>query len=198
MLFVAHLCWGQIIVRVLNYRPTGEFGFVMKAMNAIEVGAQQPFSKRLTKRWRGNMSLLYLNMKPRLEIFPVVGFTVDSKGRRVIPGLQTFNKYRILQFIIGYDYAIIHKEKFNFYAGADMVAGRTNVDYILVYPTWKNEMYEGGDILAGLRLRLGIDYNITQALGIFINANREGFFIAQSSGIFGANDYGLGMRYSFN
>jgi hypothetical protein len=198
LVFVAQLGWSQFIVRAVNYRPTGEFGFVMKALTTIEIGNQQRFSKRPTKRGRMVASILYLNMKPRLEVFPIAGFASDGRGSRVIPGIQSFEKYRLLQFIFGYDYAFVHKEKFNFYVGADLVAGLASVNYTVIYPTWKNETYQGGGGLGGFRLRLGLDYKLTETIGVFVSANRGGFLITEPAGFFAANDYGLGMCYSFN
>jgi hypothetical protein len=195
--FVTQLGWSQLMVRAVNYRPTGEFGFVMKPLISVEIGNQQRFRKSATRRWRSVASLLYLNMKPRMDVFPIAGFASDGKGSRVIPGIQSFEKYNLLQLIFGYDYAFVHKEKFNVYVGADLVAGFASVDYTIIYPTWKNETYQGGGGLGGFRVRLGLDYNLTEAMGVFISANSGGFLITEPAGFLSANDFGLGMRYSF-
>ncbi|WP_353484529.1 hypothetical protein [Haliscomenobacter sp.] len=198
LLFVTTLSFGQISIRVFNYHPTGEFGFVMSPLTSLELGLQGRFSKRIERRWRANMSLVYLRMKPRLDVFPVAGFAVDGKGSRVIPGLQSFQKYNIAQFIFGYDYAIVHKEKFNFYAGLDLLGGAASVDYELVYPSWKDETYQGGGVMVGLRARLGVEYAISDHIGVCINTNRSGFYLREPAAKLWAIDYGLGVRYTFN
>ena len=198
LFFASHLAYGQIGVRVFNYRPTGEFGFAMKPLVSLEIGYQPRFSKRSTKRWRTGFSLLYLNMKPRLEVFPVYGVRYDGNGTTVLPGYQSFQKYAIFQLTGGSDFAFIHKDKYNVYAGADLVIGAANVEYTNVIIGWKDESYQGGGILAGFRFRLGVDYNITDHIGVFVNANRQGFLVTEPGALNGANDFGLGMRYSFN
>lgn len=198
LLFITTLSFGQISIRVFNYRPTGEFGFVMNPLTSLELGYQGPFSKRIDRRWRSNMSLVYLRMKPRLDVFPVAGFAADGNGSRVIPGLQSFQKYNIAQLVFGGDFAIVHQEKFNFYAGLDLVGGVASVDYELIYPSWKDETYQGGGVMVGLRGRLGAEYAISDHMGIFINTNRSGFFISEPAAKLWAVDFGLGIRYSFN
>lgn len=197
LLFVTTLSFGQISIRVFNYRPTGEFGFVMNPLTSLELGYQGQFSKRIDRRLRSNISLVYLRMKPRLDVFPVAGFAVDGKGSRVIPGLQSFQKYKIAQFIFGLDYAIVHQEKFNFYAGLDLLGGVASVDYELIYPSWKDETYQGGGAMVGLRARLGVEYAVSDHMGIFINTNRSGFIIQEPAAKLWAIDYGLGVRYTF-
>ena len=119
-------------------------------------------------------------------------------GTTVLPGYQSFQKYAIFQLNGGIDYAFIHKKKLNVYAGADLVIGTASVDYTNVIIGWKDESYQGGGILAGFRFRLGVDYNITDNIGVFVNANRQGFLVTEPGALNGANDYGLGVRYSFN
>ena len=55
-------------VRVYNYRPTGEFGFVMKPTYTAEIMFIDEFRKK--KRTRFNFSATYLHMKPRMAEFP--------------------------------------------------------------------------------------------------------------------------------
>lgn len=198
LLLATNLSYGQISLRVFNYRPTGEFGAVMKPLVSVEIGYQGRFSQRTTKRMRTGISLLYLNMKPRLEVFPVYGIREDGSGTTVLPGYQSFQKYALFQLIGGIDYAFIHKEKLNVYAGVDLVIGTASVEYTNLIIGLIDEGYQGGGILSGFRFRLGVDYEITDDIDVFVNANRQGFLLNEPRALNGANDYGLGMRYTFN
>ncbi|MCB0476355.1 MAG: hypothetical protein KDC69_11810, partial [Flavobacteriaceae bacterium] len=123
LFFAPNLTFGQIAVRVFNFRPTGELGFVMKPTTSVEIAFQDRFSKRSTKRFRTGFSLQYISMKPRLDVFPVSGVGSDANGFRVLPGKQSFQKYAMIQMTGGMDYAFIHKEKLNVFAGFDIVGG---------------------------------------------------------------------------
>ena len=188
----------QVSLRLVNYRPTGEFGFVMKPAWSVEVGWQPRFSKRTTKRMRTGFSLLYLNMKPRMEVFPVSGVLHDGNGTTVLPGSQAFQRYRVFQLAGGFDYAVVHRQKLNLYAGFDIIAGVVSVDYTHDIPGWKNESYQGGGIMGGGRVRLGAEYSLSDRISIFLNASRSTFLLSEPTSISSANDYGLGVRYSFN
>ncbi len=196
LVFVAQVGFGQATVRVFNYRPTGEFGFVMKPLTSVEVAWQARFSKRPTKRWRSGISLLYLPLQPRLAVFPLYGVLQDGRGTTIVPTAQAYQQYTMFQLAMGSDYALVHRKKFNFYVGADLVAGAAKVDY--TYAGLTDESYQGGSILAGFRARVGAEYAVTSHIGVFVTANREGFLMAEPKAYLAANDYGIGLRYSFN
>lgn len=189
--------YGQIAVRVFSYHPTGEFGFAMKPLVSGEVSYQYGFSKRSTKRWRAGFSLVLLNLKPRMEVFPVYGVLSDGAGTRVIAGQQSFQRYFIAQLCGGSDFAFVHKEKINLYAGADIVVGGASVDYTSVYPGLKGESYSGGGILGGFRARVGAEYSFSDHFSAFANAHRSVFLITEPASIPWAYDFGVGVRYSF-
>lgn len=190
--------FGQISLRVFNYRPSGEFGFAMKPLVSAEIGYQPRFSKRPTKRMRTGFSILYLNMKPRMEVFPVYATGDDGKGNSVFPGAQSFQRYMVIQLIGGVDYAFYHKEKINVFGGFDIVAGAASVDYTSIISGWKDESYQGGGYLGGFRFRLGAEYSLSDHFGLVLTANKSVYLISEPASINWANDFGLGVRYSFN
>ena len=198
LFFASHITYGQLSLRIFNYRPTGEFGFAMKPLVSMEIGTQGRFSKRATKRTRVGFSATFLKMEPRLEVFPTYGVVSDGAGTRVLPGVQAFGKYNVFQLFGGMDYAFLHNEKYNVYAGIDLIAGVISVDYTDYVESWKDESYSGGGILAGFRFRLGIEYNLTDQISAFIDANRQGFLVAEPRALNDGNDYGLGLRYTFD
>jgi hypothetical protein len=196
-LFLCAISFGQISLKAFNYRPTGEFGMTMKPLISVEIGWQDRFSRRSTKRWRYGFSLQYLNMKPRMEVFPVYAVGDNGNGFQVFPGHQSFQRYAILQLMGGGDFAFIHKEKLNVYAGASLIVGAASIDYTDIIEGWKNESYSGGGILGGGRVRLGAEYAFTDNFALFFDMNRNGFLVAEPLAFLTANDYGLGARYSF-
>lgn len=186
----------QVFVRAFNYRPSGEFGFVMKPLVSAEVGWQNRFSKRSTKRWRSGFSAQVLNMQPRMEVFPTVSAISDDSGFRVLPGGQIFHRYFIGQLNGGLDYAFVHKKDLNIYAGLDVTIGGASVAYTFYVPTIKHEDYDGGGYLGGLRARLGVEYTLSDHFSAFANAHRSFFWLSDPLSFPWAWDFGLGLRYS--
>ncbi|MFZ2899178.1 MAG: hypothetical protein WA004_11175 [Saprospiraceae bacterium] len=186
----------QIFVRALHYRPSGEFGFVMKPLVSAEIGWQNRFSKRSTKRFRSGFSVQVLNMQPRMEVFPTVSTISDGNGFRVLPGGQIFHRYFIGQLNGGLDYAFVHKKDLNIYTGLDVTVGGANVAYTSYAPTVIHEDYDGGGYLGGLRARLGIEYTLSDHFSAFANAHRSFFLLSDPLSLPWAWDFGLGLRYS--
>ena len=197
LLFLCNISFGQISLRAVNYRPAGELGFTMKPLISAEIGWQSRFSKRSTKRFRHGMSIMYLAMKPRMEVFPTYGVLYDGNGTTVIPSAQAFQKYAIFQVAAGSDFAFIHKKQFNVFVGADLIAGAASIDYTS-NNVLSGETYQGGSILAGFRGRLGAEYRINDQISVFLTVNHHRMMIADPLSFIHANDVGLGARYSFN
>jgi hypothetical protein len=187
----------QVFIRAFNYRPSGEFGFAMKPLVSAEIGWQNRFSKRSTKRWRSGFSAQVLNMKPRMEVFPTVSTISDGNGFRVLPGEQTFHRYFIGQLNGGLDYAFVHKKDLNVYAGLDVTVGAASVAYTSYAPTVIHEDYDGGGYLGGLRARLGVEYTLSDHFSAFANVHRSFFYLEDPIAFSWAYDFGLGLRYSF-
>lgn len=195
ILFGYNVSFGQISAKVFNYRPTGEFGFVMKPAYSAELGYMIPFEDRGS--FRLNASITYIVMKPRMESFPIYGLLYKGGGATVLAGKQSFQKYNISLLFVGFDYAMMKKNRFTFYAGTDMVMGGVDSEYTYEIETMITVSYSGGAILGGFRFRLGSEFDVNEHIGIFLNAQRQILLITEPRGLFWANDYGLGMHYSF-
>jgi hypothetical protein len=196
LLFIAYSSFGQT-VRVFNYHPTGNFGVVMKPLTSVEIGSQTRFSKRSTKNNRWGFSFLYLNMKPRADSFPTTKLAYDVHGRKYEPTVHYFSKYALFQTTMGYDYAFVHKERLNVYAGLDLVVGVSTIALVEGYTNGMYEHYEGNSVLGGYRLRLGLDYTLTDMVAVSINVSKSGFAVGDPQAKLGANDIGLGLRFAF-
>ncbi len=197
LLLLSSFCYGQASLRVFNYRPSGEFGFTMKPLVSAELSWQKRFSKRPTKRFRQGVSIMYLNLKPRLEVFPTYGVLYDGNGTTVVPGAQVFNRYSIFQLAAGSDFAFIHQKKYHVFLGADLIAGALFIDYSSNNALY-GESYTGNSILAGFRFRLGTEYSISEQIGLFLTINTNHILIADPLTFIRSYDFGLGARYSFD
>jgi opacity protein-like surface antigen len=184
-----------LILKLYNYRPTGEFGFVMKPTYSAELGFESSFDK--TTRFKYHFSATFLKMKPRLESFPIYGILHDGSGEHVLPGSQSFQKYNIAQIFGGFDIAFIKKAPFYAYAGLDVTIGAASVEYTDYIETFKDESYSGGGILAGFRVRLGAQYDLSEHWGIMLNAERSVWLLSDPAAINWSNQYGLGVIYKF-
>jgi hypothetical protein len=195
LLLIANASFGQLSLKLYNYRPTGEFGFVMKPTFSAEVGYMGSFED--DKRLRSHASAAFLVMKPRMESFPIYGVLHESSGDRVLQGEQSFQKYNIAQLFVGFDLAFVKKEPFYAYAGLDITIGAASVEYTDYIETLIDESYSGGGFLGGFRFRLGAEYDINDHIGIFINAERSVWLLTDPAAINWANNYGLGIKYNF-
>lgn len=185
----------QIAVHGFNFRPTGEFGFVMKPTFSADIGFSPVFDE---SNWRMRASFTYLIMKPRMDTFPVVTLMTVGSNTTVLPGKQSFSKYNIFLLSVGFDYAFYYNDRFAVYGGSDLIAGAASVDYYEEVPTLKTENYSGGGILAGVRLRIGGEYYINDTWSVFADVNRMGMLITEPAALAGANEYGIGLRFTMN
>lgn len=185
----------EAFLRFYNYRPTGEFGAVMKPAYSAEIGYGSSFDE--DTRFRYHASLTYLIMKPRLDSFPIYGILHDGTGDHVLPGNQSFQKYNIGQLFGGFDIAFIKQDPFYAYAGFDITIGAATVEYTDYVATVKDESYTGGGILGGVRFRIGAQYDINENIAVSVNANRGGWLLSDPAAINWANDYGVSITYKF-
>ncbi len=186
----------QVVLKVYNYRPTGDFGFVLKPTFSAEAGLTGSFIEG--RKMRGIVTVTYLQMKPRLDAIPTTGLLSDGTGDHVLPGAQSFKKYNIGQVFVGFDYAFVRKEPFFIYAGFDLTAGFATVVYTDDVQTYMNASYDGGGILGGARFRLGAEYVLNGYFSLLIHAQRGGWLLTDPAAFNFANDYGLGVKYNFN
>lgn len=192
LLLFCQTSWGQISVRPYYYRPTGDFGFVFKPAFSLEVGYMKSFENE--GQLRPNFSVSILNMKSRMDTIPTYGVI---NGTKVLPGEQSFQKYFIFQLNAGLDYAFIQKKKISGYGGAQLIIGGVNVNYTSSVATVRDEEYQGGGIIGGLRFSLGTEYDFNDKMSVFVNANRSLFLVTDPFSLNWANDYGIGMCYTF-
>jgi hypothetical protein len=194
-LLISQTSTAQLSVKVFNYRPTGDFGFVFKPTFSAEVGYMGLFEDG--NRWRSQASVTFIVLKPRLETIPTSGLLSDGTGKHVLPGAMSYKKYNLAQAFVGVDYAFVCKQNFFVFAGLDLTAGGTFVEYTDDVETLKTESYTGGGILAGFRFRLGAEYTLSDEISLLIHIQRCGWIVTDPASLNAANDYGLGIKYNF-
>lgn len=184
----------QLSLNVFNYRPTGEFGFVMKPTVSAQLNYIKSFDE--DHRFRIRAGATFLVMKPRMDVFPVFALLFDDK-QYVLPGTQSFQRYDVFLLSGGTDCAIIRKKKLFVYAGLDIVLGLASVSYSDHIERLEDKSYTGGGELGGLRGRIGTEYDLNDHIGLMLEIEREGWLLSDPLSINWANRYGLGAKYNF-
>ncbi len=193
-LILFHTSFAQLSLGVFNYRPTGDFGFVFKPTFSAELGYISSFDDG--ERFRTRLTATFIILRQRLETIPTAGVLKDN-GIRILPGELSFQKYNLGLVFGGFDYAIIHKSPFYFYAGMDIVVGGTAVEYTNNIETLITEIYSGGGFLLGVRFRLGSEYKVSEKISLLVHAQRAGWIVTDPKSLNASNDYGIGLKYNF-
>lgn len=183
----------QISLRAYHYRPTGDFGYVFKPGYSAEIGYMPEFEDRV----RVCFSATYMIMKPRMEEIPIYGVK-SSNTTVILPGTQSFDKYNLFHIFGGIDVAVVKRKKLFAYLGTDITVGAGSIDERYEIKTLITSGYSGGGYLGGFRFRLGLQYDITDYIGIIAHTNRTGYIISEPATINWFNDYGIGLRYQFD
>jgi len=152
--------------------------------------------KRFDERFRIRFGISFCKLSSRLDTFPVYAIKDDGSNVTVYPGYKVFNKYNMYFLFMGADYGVFKLGNLTCYPGLDFIVGGVDMDYDLSYNALRGDSFSGGEILGGVRLRIGADYSISEKTGVFIEANRSWYKIAEQ-GFFSNNDIGIGFRYNF-
>jgi hypothetical protein len=192
-IFICFNSFSQVALKIINFRPTGELGMLMKPTITGEL-----FYKDFDDESKviPRFGLGFIKCTPRLDTFLVQGLIV-SQTTTVSPGYITYQKYNLFYLYGGMDYKISIYKGFSLYPGIDVNLGGTIVEYQSQYPTISSEDYSGGSVYLGIRTRAGAEYEIKEEkAAIFIEATRNMNLIPQEA-FFAYNDYGIGFRYKF-
>lgn len=184
----------QLGVKVTQLRPTGEFGEVMER----KVSAQLMYIDGFDEMMRTRFFVTYYKMEPRLETFPIVGYGYSDGIWTVYPGEQTFTKYDLLIFGGGLDLGVLQllDDKLTFYPGFEIFGGALNQAYTSNVPGISSEDFEGGFLIAGISVRAGADYALSDVVATFAEWT-TGTYYVQETGRFTYNEIGLGVRITF-
>jgi hypothetical protein len=193
-LILSSSCFSQLGLEVFHFRPTGQLGDGFKPTFGGELSYLPAFESKM--RFRGSIRLVYL--KSRMDTIPIYAIEHTISGSTVLPGYQTFDKYQILTFSGGYDYSFIDGP-FYPYVGGDIVFGGVQAKGESYVQQLSLEYYTETSWMIGVRPRIGVEYEVSDQLGLFANITRS-WFMNFSLGFrsHNFNTFGLGARYQFN
>jgi hypothetical protein len=186
--------WAQLGLKVVNLRPTGQFGQVMERTYSAQVMYIDDFEETM----RARFFLAYYKLKPRLEQFPVTGYEYRDGIWTVFPGVEIWDKYNLLFLGGGLDWGLLTllDDKLTLYPGFEIFGGTVSEKYTSDVPGISTKDFTGGHVLAGVGLRAGADYVLTDGLAMFAEYTTSTYFVAET-GRFTYNDIGIGARFTF-
>jgi hypothetical protein len=182
--------YGQIAAKVIQFRPSGDFGALMKRTFTGEIMYMTQFDPYLRVR----AGLGFVPLQTRVDTLKYV--TVRD-GNYLIPSYITYRKYNMFVGFFGLDVSVLDNEHFNPYLGFDILAGTVVVDYDKRIPTLLEESAAVSYMLVGFRPRIGFEYTFYEHYGIFLEVSR-GMYLITEQGLYANNDIGLGFHYTFN
>lgn len=184
----------QIGLKLTQFRPTGDLGYVVERRWTPEFQYIQDFEDVTRMRF----SFLYLNLQPRLDTFPTTGLISDGNGFRVLPGWQTFSKINMFLITGGIDWAVVELFDYDLalYPGLDIIFGGVNMEYESFTPQLVSSGFSGGFKIGGLRLRFGAEYAFNDHFGANLEWSTATYY-QEEGGRYTFNDLGLGVRYQF-
>ncbi len=185
-------CNGQIALKGLYFMPRGDLGAVFKK----KISAEIMYMSEFDGHWHVRAGIGYLNLKPRLDTFPVTGIISDGSGTHVVPGYEVYHKYSIGYLFVGGDFRFVEDVKLSPYIGLDLLIGATNEEKDSYYPLIESRTDRVGQVLGGIRLRVGTEYAFTEHLSAFIDLSSAGYLVTEN-GAFGHFEAGLGVHYIF-
>jgi len=181
--------WGAHIDQL---RPLGELGLLFEKQIGFGISYQNEFEGGT----RAGADFSFFKMRPRMTEFPIVGTVISGNSTFVSLGTQTFYKYHLFFIDFYYDWAILDKDKYQFYAGGGINIGASSVDYEADSPSISSDSFIGGGSIGGVFLRLGYDHNIGDRFVVGLTGSRRVYF-QKDAGIFGDYVYRFKATYYF-
>ena len=79
----------QFYIKALQWRPTGELGFLFNKSIGIELGGKNDFDR---KHFRSRGSVAILKQKPRMSAFPINAFYYSNGQMTFYPAVEIIKK----------------------------------------------------------------------------------------------------------
>lgn len=204
IILICNTSQAQIAIRGYYYQPLYDFGFFMKPTASVEIGYLPDFKEGHS---RINASITYLKLKPTQAAFhnyTTTALTIAGTYKDKYNYTRTYQDYEIFQAFLGWDFALIKKERFQFYIGPGLTVGiltdiHTDVDEN-GYPLGEGLALfkRDGVFLSGLRHHVGIQFKINDQMKLIASA--QTCYWLNPKELFGmnqANDVGIGIQYLF-
>ena len=191
-IFNAYLAISQYGIKIINVRPTGRLGGIVKPTIAGEL---------LIKGFDDDENFIprcgigFIKFSPRLDTFPVSGIATLNNSTIITPGTATYHRFNLVYVYGGFERKIKLHKAVNLNPGLDVNVGAKMVSYDEYYPLVESGSYSGGSVYIGIRPRIGLDFFINERIVIFAEATRNMNLVPHEAFI-AYNDYGIGFRYN--
>jgi len=183
----------QFYVKAIQWRPTGELGFLFDKSMGFELGGRNDFDE---KHFRSRGSVAILKQKPRMTAFPINAYYYSNGQLLFYPAVEMIKKYNITQFSIGLDYTPTPNKKLKPLIGLDIsVSAVSRSVESFGGPVQSHE--NSSTAAFAIKGRLGLEYDINNRSSLFVEAQRQYGQIVETMW-YSANDIGFGINYSFN
>ena len=149
------------------------------------------------EKWRARYGFTYISLRPRLDTFPLISETYATGYAPIVPGWEVISKQTLGFVFGGYDYSFLDPTIFFIYPGADLIAGFTSIKYHTYYEGIEDKEESTGGVIAGLRLRAGAEYMVTETIGIIAEASHSVYYMSQDVTWHAHTDYGIGIQLIF-
>ena len=181
----------QLALKGYAFRPLGDLGALMNRTFTGELMYMGDFTEGAL---RARVGICWIPLKSRLDTFPVYATGSDGFGEKVYPGWQVYDKYNLSFLSIGLDLNPQDKDPFFWYIGGDILIGGINMEFQEHYETKLDYSFTGGQLLAGLRFRQGMEYVFNDSFGVFLEASETGYYL-EETGLFSYWDFGAGVHF---
>ncbi|MFM9944737.1 MAG: hypothetical protein ACKVQB_05840, partial [Bacteroidia bacterium] len=124
-----------------------------------------------------------------------VSYEYSNGVTKVYPGFLVYNKFSYAYLSAGMDYIKETDKKLKFYPGADLLVGIFMYDYESSSHFMHLTTSDGYNS-AGMRLRAGMLYELSDKMNLHFEANRSYYYVDQV-GFWSANDLGFTLQLIF-
>lgn len=183
----------QAGLKIMQVRPTNDFGFIAKNTLALEALWLPEFEGSTRMR----TSVSFANFKARMDTIPNAAFVSSGNGQEILPAYYGFTKMWNLTLGFGVDFSPEAWEdwKIRPFTGLDFNTGAHSRQTFT--NTGVSSIDEGNmTLIFGVAGRLGIEANFNH-FGLFLETTRNYHYYLQVSGA-SYNTIGIGVNYFLN
>lgn len=183
----------QFYAEVTHFRPNSTFGEVMKPATSLEIGKSEFFSEG---QFRTNFSLSFLVFKPRQDTMRTYSSVDDGGNVTVYPGYETVSRYFNLMLYGGVEWTPVERGKLHPFIGFDFLIG-FNAYHGVSYNYGMNSDETDFAPLIGGRLKLGLDYELSDEWALMANIGSSGYLLLAPPSFGSGYNFNLGVKYQF-
>jgi len=188
-IFISADAFPQLGIKAFYFMPRGELGQVMKKNVGFEILKKEDFE---SSSFRLRYGVDFIPLKPRLDTFPAYAIRSDN-NTAVLPGYISYDFCMTADMFFGMDFKILNEDKFNPYAGGDLIAGVMIYNYYKKIYGSSDGKVNDGELFFSVRLRIGAEYNFSSRSGLFFDLS-SALYITESRFLC-HYEAGLGISY---